>query len=471
MDFSWKIVIDAGVISAALVVAGFLRTRLRFLQRFMVPNALTAGFILLPVYNYLAPLVGHGEHRLGDLAYHLLNLSFIAMTLRKPPERSKERNGAVLGMATGMLSQYAIQALTGLLLAYAFIVFLMPSLNPAFGLFLPLGFALGPGQAYAIGRGWERMGFEGAGTVGLTIAAIGYLWACFVGIILINRGMKKGWIKADAASAFRDKAFLTGFMDRGKDNPVGARLTTDSEAVDSFSFHAAVTGFTYFLSFLFLSGLSWLLGFAGKPGQDLAASFWGINFIFSAIVAIVLRRIIDALGLGRHLDDDTLSRISGFSVDYMVAGSIAAISLVFVGRYWLPIIVLSTVCGIVTTITVPWWSSRMFKDLRFERMIMIYGVTTGTLSTGLALLRVLDPEFRTRVSSDYMLASGLTFVLAIPFILCINLPAQAALRGTMGPFWAMVGVSGAYLAMSLVLFAFLARGKSLRRPFSLWLQD
>jgi ESS family glutamate:Na+ symporter len=361
--------------------------------------------------------------------------------------------------------------MAGLLMAYAFIATIMPSLNPAFGLFLPLGFALGPGQAYAIGHRWESMGFEGAGSVGLTMAALGYLWACFMGIALINWGLRKRHLKADAASAFQDKTMLTGFIEKGREGPPAGRLTTDSEAVDSFSFHAALTGLTYFLSFLFLTGLGWLLGFAGQAGKELAANFWGINFIFSAIIAISLRKLIDAAGLGRHLDSDTLSRISGFSVDYMVAGSIAAISLVFVGRYWLPILVLSTACGIITTLSVPWICARLFRDLRFERMIMIFGVSTGTLSTGLALLRVLDPEFRSRVSSDYMLSSGLTFILAIPFVLSINLPAQAALKGDMGLFWAMVGVSGAYLALCLTFYFILAKKRALFRPGSLWLAD
>ncbi len=40
------------------------------------------------------------------------------------------------------------------------------------------------------------------------------------------------------------------------------------------------------------------------------------------------------------------------------------------------------------------------NDFKFERMLMLYGVSTGTLSTGLALLRVMDPEFKTKVSSD-----------------------------------------------------------------------
>jgi len=91
MDFSWKIVIDAGIISAALLLATFLRAKLHFLQRLMVPNALTAGFILLPIYNFLFPYLGYTVNKLGDLVYHLLNLSFIAMTLRANPKQKKKK--------------------------------------------------------------------------------------------------------------------------------------------------------------------------------------------------------------------------------------------------------------------------------------------------------------------------------------------------------------------------------------------
>jgi len=216
---------------------------------------------------------------------------------------------------------------------------------------------------------------------------------------------------------------------------VGDRLTTDSEAIDSFSFHTAMVVFVYLLSFLFLKGVSFLLGFAGKAGAELATNLWGINFIFSAMIAIVVRKIMDLLRIGYVLDDDALTRISGMSVDYMVAGALAAISLVFVGKYWFPILLMSTLCGVMVYYTIPWLSSRIFRDFRFERMLMIYGVSTGTLSSGLALLRVMDPEFRTKVSSDYMLSAGLTFVLAIPFILAINLPANAYTSGSMIPYW------------------------------------
>jgi ESS family glutamate:Na+ symporter len=155
----------------------------------------------------------------------------------------------------------------------------------------------------------------------------------------------------------------------------------------------------------------------------------------------------------------------------MVTGSLAAISLVFVAQYWLPILLVSAIGGILVTLTVPWFASRIFKDHRYERMIMLFGVSTGTLSTGLALLRILDPEFKTKVSSDYMLSSGLTFMLAIPFILNINLPAQAGLTGSLVPFWTMILLSCGYILYCLLAFAFVAKKNALAKPFQWWYRD
>jgi ESS family glutamate:Na+ symporter len=370
-------------------------------------------------------------------------------------------------MSTGILLGYSTQALLGLGLTLLF----LPKIHPAFGLHLPLGFALGPGQAYAIGKGWEAMGFEGGASVGLTFAALGYLWACFGGVILINMGIRRGWVSKELLSMMKDKDMLRGTIAKGKERPVGARLTTDSEAIDSFSFHAGTVLVVYFLSFLLLKGLSMVLGMAGKVGMELAANFWGINFIFSAITAIVVRRLLDLFKIGHVFDDDTFTRISGFSVDFMVSGALAAISLVFVGRYWFPILLMSTICGLMVSILVPWFSSRLFRDYKFERMLMLYGVSTGTLSTGLALLRVMDPEFKTKVSSDYMLSAGLTFLLAIPFILSINLPAMAYTKGSMSYYWMMFAVAGAYLAYVLVSYAILAKKKAIAKPMSLWYRE
>lgn len=469
MGMSWKIVIDAGAISVALLLATFLRSKARFLQRFMVPNALTAGFILLPFYNWAMPALGYGTHRLGELVYHLLNVSFIAMTLRAPHPKSKDERGGPLMTTVAIIWQYAVQALAGLLLGFALMKAFWPELSPAFGLFLPLGFALGPGQAFAIGKGWEPMGFEGAATVGLAFAAIGYLWSSFVGVPLIGWGIRRGWIGKAALEAFKDRTLMSGIVEKGRQGGEAGRLTTDSEAIDSFSFHAALVVFTYLLSFLLLSGLTKLLALAGPTGVELATNLWGINFIFSSVTAMLVRVCMKGLGIQRLADDATLTRLSGFAVDYMVAGSIAAIALTFVARYWAPLLVVTTLGGVVVTVTTIWMASRLFRDHPYERMLMVYGCSTGTLSTGLALLRVLDPEFRTPVASDYMKSAGLSFLAAIPFILSINLPAKTGQTGDWSHFWTMIAVSAAYLAVTSVAFLVLARGRGLKKPGRLWL--
>lgn len=465
MDFSWKIVIDAGAIAVAILLATAIRAKFRFFQKYLIPNALTAGFLLLPFYNFVLPAMGYSANKLGELVYHLLNISFIAMTLRSSPPKVKGHSGGgVLGMAGGILSGYALQALLGLGLTLLF----LPGLFPSFGLFLPLGFASGPGQSYAIGKGWEAMGFAGASTVGLTVAAIGYLWGCFGGIWLINHGHRKGWLDGDGPAKLDDRTILTGIVPREKERLIGCRLTTDSDSLDSFSFHVSAVVFTYLLSYLFLRLLTWLLHFAGPMGMELATNLWGLNFVFSAIIAIFVRRLVDATKLDYLLDDDTLSRITGFSVDFMLAGSIAAISLTFVIEYWFPIALMTTLCGLMTLVVTPWMCSRMFRDSRFERMLMIYGVNTGTLSTGLALLRVTDPEFRTRVASDYMLSAGLTFAMAIPFIMTINFPAWAHTRGTMAWYWAEIGVSVVYLGVVVAIYLSLAGKRAFAKPGQVW---
>jgi len=91
MNFSWSLFVDLGLIAAALLLATYLRAKVRFLQTFLIPNALTAGIILLPLYNWVFPLLGMSSEGLGNLVFHLLNLSFVAMSLREGSSKGAGR--------------------------------------------------------------------------------------------------------------------------------------------------------------------------------------------------------------------------------------------------------------------------------------------------------------------------------------------------------------------------------------------
>ena len=99
---------------------------------------------------------------------------------------------------------------------------------------------------------------------------------------------------------------------------------------------------------------------------------------------------------------------------------------------------------------------------------MLYGNMTGTLSTGLALLRVVDPEFKTPVASDYVYSNGITFALAIPMILLINLPIRWYTTGETVWLWITIAGFALYLGLAILAYALLAGKKAFAKAGKAW---
>jgi len=467
MTFEWTLLIDLGIIALALLLATFLRAKVRFFQKYLIPNALTAGFFLLVFYNFVAPLVGLGTENLGALVFHLLNISFISMSLKEGSVKGAGKR--MFGTAVSIVSHYAIQVAIGLAITALFIVTIKPDLFLNFGFFLALGYGLGPGQSFAIGKAWEPSGFANAGNIGLIFAAMGYIWGCIGGVWLINLGRKKGWIDPDTHVAIEAKSLRTGVFGRNEKGPEAGRLRTDTEAIDSMSFHLILVFGVYLAAFLVLKLVTWpLAAYAGGMGRQLSDTLWGISFIFAAIIGMFTKKAMQALKIDHLLDEGTFNRIAGGSVDLMLAAAVGAITLVVVSQYWLPIAVVGIVGAVVTTVTCLWMTSRLFDDHQFSRMLMLYGNMTGTLSTGMALLRVVDPEFKTPVASDYVYSNGITFALAIPMVLLINLPIRWHTTGETVWLWVTLAGFALYLGLSILAYALLAGKKAFAKFTKVW---
>ncbi len=468
MTFSWTFIIDMGLISLALLIATILRSKITFLQKFLIPNAIIAGFILLPLYNFILPLFAMSSAGLGELAYHLLSISFISITLRTNKWTKRKRGKNIYATSVIIISQMIIQVIIGLTVTLLFIHTVRPELFHSFGYLLPLGFAQGPGQAFAIGESWQSFGISDAGSIGLTFAAIGFIFCSIGGIYLINYGVKRQWISKEQLEELKKERTKTGLYKNESEKPVGALLSTQSEAIDSMTLHIALVMFTYLFTFFLLKVIGFLLSFAGPMGVELAQNFWGINFVFAALSGLIIKNLLKVFKLQFIVDNNTMHRISGLSIDIMVTSAIAAISLIIVMNYWLPILVAVTIAGTITFLTIPWMCSRMFTDFPFIRMILLFGVSTGTLSTGLALLRIVDPDFETPVAEDYSYAAGMTFFMFIPFILTINFPSKAFASGDPKWLWMSLAVIIAYVIFILISIYLISGKKLLRGKSSMW---
>ena len=471
MDFN--AIINLGVVGLGLLVGSLLRAKVKLLQRYLIPSAIIGGFFLLVFYNFVAPHIGLDGAFLGNLVYHLLNISFIAMALRNPSD-DKPKDGSArrsfFQNVIAIFGQYGIQCFFGLLATLLMILTFFPDLFPAIGLSLPLGFELGPGQAYSISLPWEDMGFEGATSVGLAMAAAGFITGSVGGVILINLGVKNGWISAPDAEKLKERKLFSGFLGRGNSRE-GSRLTSEGESIDTLSYHVSLIMASYLLSWAMLAVIEYLLSFIGSIGAEISSTLWGVNFIFSMFSAAIVRMIINKTGIDYTIDNGTLNRINGLSVDLTVAACLGAISLTALAAYYVPVIILIIVGILITCFILPWYSSRIFSDNQFYRMLVLFGTATGTLPTGLSLLRVVDPDFETPAARDYAYASGMVFVFVFPLILFVNLPAYSYAQNNPALFFTMLGITFLYLVVFIILYRIAAGKNAFRKCGTFWLKS
>ena len=142
MDYSaanhglWNIIEQLGMIAGVILLANFLRQKVSFIRKSLMPVAVLGGFLLL-IVKYTG-LTHFDSDMMEMLVYHGIALGFIAMSLRVPPEREKG-SGDRTALKSGaiVVSTYMVQGVTGLLVTLLLSYTLMPGLFRAAGILLP----------------------------------------------------------------------------------------------------------------------------------------------------------------------------------------------------------------------------------------------------------------------------------------------------------------------------------------------
>jgi len=443
--------LDFSLFGVLLVIATILRKHVRFLQDFLIPNNLVAGALGLIVAASFIDFGILNSERLGAYVYHLLALLFIALGLRKP---TKSVGLAPVKFSVIFIMTYLVQGLVGLGFTLILVYTIMPDLFPGIGMLLPLGFGMNPGIAYSMGSNWENYGFEFGGTVGLSFAAIGFGIAYTVGILAMRRGMLHG--KAtymNETTAEENEAIRTGIQ-RPEHRPITGHQSTATEAIESLTLHIAFIMLAYALTYALMMVLENFLIYIGAKKEIL--TLWSFHFIFAAVVAMFVRRMIDSTNAGHWIDDATMTRMGNIFMDFMVVASVAAITVAVVTQYWFPLILLSITVGFATWFIVKWACDSLFTDFKFERDIAIFGNLTGTMQSALVLLRVLDPKFKSPVSYDLVYGSGFALILGFPLLILINAPVNYFDNQLEG-YWLTMVAMGLYLALLLLGWSYLKK--------------
>ena len=459
MDFSsintWGFLIQFGTIAGVLLLANVLRRKLPFVKKTLMPTAVLAGFILLILRIVLKAfnLEWVTTTTLETITYHGIALGFIALSLRVP-EGDAKNSGDLASPKSGALivSNYTIQGIIGLVIALALAYTIMPDFFKASGILLPMGYGQGPGQANNIGTLYQdKFGFVGGRSFALSLAAAGYLSACVVGVIYINVLWRKGKFKKTTVDENSGSVTVNTFQDQGE-IPI-------SESVDKLSIQMALVLAVYLMSYFAIIGINYLTGKLGEGiSNTVSTILWAFNFMVGSGIAMLIRLLLKFLRKTKlmtrqYQNNYLLSRISGFAFDLMIIAGIGLIDIGDIKGLWLPFILMAVAGAIVTLFYLQWICKKVYPNYYYEGMLSMYGMMTGTISSGILLLREIDPMYKTPAANNLVTGSGMAVLFGAPMLALISL-APVSTKMT----WLVLGILVVYTAL-LLLFMLGVKGK------------
>lgn len=421
-DFSvWGSFFLIAVLLGSLLIGNALKKSIPFLRNSLIPTSVLGGIILLiiaEVYRLITgnPLFneaffgGNGYANLEIITYHTLALGFIATSFKAANNKlTKKRTGEIFNTGVTTVSTYLIQGIFGLAITLI-AALIITDFFPVAGILLPFGYGQGTGQALNYGTIFETdYGFVGGKSFGLTIAALGFLSASIGGVIHLNVLKRRGKIKVANNSKLKISV----------DEVQSENEIPMQGSVDKTSLQLAFVTLAYVLAY----GVMYLLGLI-LPGMK--STIFGFNFLLGVLTATLIKSVLKFLKKKSvvkkdYINNFLMTRIGNLFYDIMVVAGIAAIRLDLLERYWGIILILGVVGLVITYIYNRIVAKTLFKDYAEEQFLAMYGMLTGTASTGIILLREVDGDFITPVADNLVyqnfpaIAFGFPMMLLVPF--------------------------------------------------------
>ena len=408
-----------GLAGIALCIGTFLRAKVPFLKNMLVPASVIAGLLGLCVMNVTSALgwnLGTDGNMYTDIVNHLFTISFISISLTGSNQQGQKGSAAkgILKGATGMglvwCLLYALTPLLGMLFIGA--VGGAFGMDAIYGSMIPFAFAQGPGQAASYGALYESYGWENAAMVGVTFAAIGFIVAFLVGIPAAKVGISRGIAKNGGKL---DEITLRGYMRPEEQTGQMNKDTTCNSNIETLSFHFAVIGVCYVLAVV----IAWLVSKLPVLGNALS----GMMFMNGMIAAYIVKFVMKKLKIDYLLNDTMQSKITGWTADYLVVCAFMAVSFAVIKAWLVPILLEALIVTAVTAGICFYFGRRLGGENDFERVLGLYGTATGTVPTGIALIRIVDPNFKTNTAVELGL-TNLIMMASTPVVIVMMLFAE-----------------------------------------------
>ncbi len=431
MNNFWDYSVWAGmnllaVLLLSLLLANAMKKKIAWLGASLIPTSVLGGLLLLVLSGLYKTITGdvmfetaffggNGMNNMEIITYHTLALGFIASALKGGKGKlTKQRSVEIFNTGVTTVTTYLMQGVVGMAVTMA-AAKVMAGFFPAAGVLLPFGYGQGTGQALNYGTIYEtEWGFTGGKSFGLTIAALGFLSASIGGVIHLYLLKKRKKIRTSLGG--NEGAIVAEDIQHQNEIPMQGSM-------DKLTVQVAFVLCAYLLAYLLMFAL-------GKALPGLQSVIYGFNFLVGVLTASAIKGGLSLLKKIKlvekeYLNNFLLTRVSNFLFDIMVVAGIAAIRLEVLENYWGVILILG-VLGLVLTYFFEYWvAQKLFPDYVEEQFLMMYGMLTGTASTGTVLLREIDPEFKTPAADNMVYQNFPAIVFGFPMMLLAGLAPKA----------------------------------------------
>ncbi len=440
----WGFILLLTLLLGSLMVANIFKRRIPFLRNSLIPNSVLGGIIILLVewiYKFISGkaffdsgMFGFSGHNtLEVITYHCLALGFIASSLKTNGGRlGKKRMGEVINTGITTVSTYLLQGIVGIVITIIVARYISGFLAGA-GILLPFGYGQGTGQALNWGSVYQNeYGFVNGRSFGLTIAALGFLSAALGGVIHLNIQRKSGKLKLSERT---DGSTHVERVESYNEIPM-------QESVDKLTVQLAFIMLAYGLSYAIMVGLTALIG--------MEETIYGFNFLFGVLTATLVKNVVNYMYIKKlitrkYTNNFLMTRLSNLFFDLMVVAGVAAIRIEALKQYWLILTILGVAGLVVTFVYNRFIAKKLFSEYYEEQFMAMYGMLTGTASTGIILLREIDPEFKTPVSDNLVYQNFPAIILGFPLMLLAKL-------APVNPVLTLVIFVIMFIALNMALF-------------------
>ncbi|MDR8018304.1 sodium/glutamate symporter [Nesterenkonia aerolata] len=480
------------LLATVMLIGKYLRVKVPFVQKLLLPSSIVAGFIGLFLGPEIAGRIGAAldVDWLADGGFFtedivelwstlpglLISVVFATLFLGSSlpsPKRVAKLAGPQLsiGIAYGS-GQYVVGLLIGLLVLAPFF-----GLEPFYGGLIEIAFEGGHGTAAGMAPAFEDMGIPEATDLALAMATVGLVSGIIIGVSVINWGVRTGRTEVLEKIENQSASELRGLYSDDETVYAG-RMTARPGSIEPLTLHVAVIGLAIIIGWLMLEGLvlveDALWGqpdslWVGEGEEGMTLLGYVPLFPLAMLGGVVVQLVLDRTGNSSLLDAELMQRIQGLALDILIVAALSTISLAVIADYWQAFVILSVAGIAFCTVMLVYFTPRIIPQFWLERGIADFGQSMGVTATGLALLRVADPNDEspaleafgykqlafepifgggliTAISIPVMVATGNVYIMLIPMAILFVLALTGGIiyhRGVKSGRWTDPSVEAA----------------------------